>query len=270
MGKFSGYLICTDCDGTLTYEEGKISDKNARAIKYFQENGGLFTLATGRFPDYVNIFSDKIKINAPIVSLNGTLLYDTATDHIIEKWYMNTEECTKLLEYMVEHFNGIEDIWVNGINEDGVFASTGYKPSIHNPGDGSIQETLNIFPNQMLKMVTVQSEEDTKMIQKDLKEKFGELFRFDTSWKNGLEIQSINSGKGIAVKYMKEHLNTHIHTTIGVGDYENDFSLLESSDIGYAVANALDSVKEEADRITVSNRQDALYEIIKDIEKETK
>ena len=45
-GKFFGYLICTDCDGTLTYDIGKVSEKNVRAIKYFQSEGGLFTLAT--------------------------------------------------------------------------------------------------------------------------------------------------------------------------------------------------------------------------------
>ena len=69
MNKFKGYLICTDCDGTLTDNEGKVSDANAEAIKYFEEEGGLFTLATGRFPHFANNFKDKFKVNAPIVSL---------------------------------------------------------------------------------------------------------------------------------------------------------------------------------------------------------
>ncbi|RHA74098.1 hypothetical protein DW918_12440, partial [Eubacterium ventriosum] len=34
------------------------------------------------------------------------------------------------------------------------------------------------------------------------------------------------------------HFNQHIHTTIGVGDQENDISLLQNCDIGYAVGNA--------------------------------
>ena len=41
MGLFDGYLICTDCDGTLTSEEKQISDKNIEAINYFQKEGGL-------------------------------------------------------------------------------------------------------------------------------------------------------------------------------------------------------------------------------------
>ena len=35
MGKFDGILICSDVDSTLTYEAGKVSDENAKAIKYF-------------------------------------------------------------------------------------------------------------------------------------------------------------------------------------------------------------------------------------------
>ena len=57
----------------------------------------------------------------------------------------------------------------------------------------------------------------------------------------------------------------NVHTTIGIGDYENDLSLLESSDIGYAVDNAIDSVKEAADRITVANTNDAIAAIIEEL-----
>lgn len=69
MGKFTGYLICTDCDGTLTYEPGKVSEENAQAIRYFQQEGGVFTLATGRFPDHAELFQDKIQMNAPMVEV---------------------------------------------------------------------------------------------------------------------------------------------------------------------------------------------------------
>ena len=105
-------------------------------------------------------------------------------------------------------------------------------------------------------------------MQKDLKEKFGNKFRFDTSWPNGLEIQRVDSGKGIAVEYLKKHFNQHIHTTIGVGDQENDISLLQNCDIGYAVGNAKENVKKLADRVTVPNTESAIKAIIEDLDKQ--
>ncbi len=35
--KFKGYLLCSDCDGTLTYGEEVLSEENVKAIKYFQK-----------------------------------------------------------------------------------------------------------------------------------------------------------------------------------------------------------------------------------------
>lgn len=262
MDKFKGYLICTDCDGTLTDGDGALSRENAEAIKYFQDEGGLFTLATGRFPSHIEQFKNQFQINAPIVSLNGTALYDVYKKELIKNWTMKKSDCKSLFEYVSKTYSCIWDYWLNYTPHD----SVGYKPQEHKIGDGSLDELFNSLPDELYKIVIVQPEKDTLEIQRDLKEKFSAIFRFDTSWPNGLEIQSADSGKGIAVKYMKEHLSADIHTTIGIGDYENDISLLEYSDIGYAVSNALDNVKAAADRITVSNNENAIATVIHDLE----
>ena len=264
MNKFKGFLLCTDCDGTLTDTEGNLSDKNARAIRYFQDEGGLFTLATGRFPEHVNKFEGQFDINAPIVSLNGTILYDVHKDKIINTWTMKKADCIQLLEYVHRTWGKVWEYWINYSSHE----SVGYKPMDHKYGDNSLRELMQEMPEELSKMVLVQPEEITPLIQRDLKEKFGDKFRLDTSWKNGLEVQNIDSGKGIAVRYMKEHMNDHIKTTVGVGDYENDISLLQFSDIGYAVDNALDIVKKTADRITVSNNESAIAAVINDLEHE--
>ena len=263
MNKFKGYLICTDCDGTLTDKNGIVSQKNAEAIRYFQSEGGLFTLATGRFPGHMKQFEHQFEINAPIVSMNGTALYDTKKDCAIRTWPMKTSDCKELFYHINQNWRQIWEYWFNYTCHN----STGYKPMEHGICDESLETFFADFPEELFKIVTVQPEDVTYILQKDLKEKFGEKFRFDTSWANGLEIQSWDSGKGVAVRYMKEHMNNDIHTTVGIGDYENDISLLECADIGFAVANALDSVKAVADRITVSNNESAIADVILQLEK---
>ena len=56
MGKFDGVLICSDIDGTLTDSCGKISTENCRAIEYFQSEGGMFTVSTGRYHNFIEKF----------------------------------------------------------------------------------------------------------------------------------------------------------------------------------------------------------------------
>ncbi len=266
MGKFSGYLICTDCDGTLTYEPGKVSEENAEAIRYFQKEGGKFTLATGRFPGHAYEFGDQITINAPMVALNGTVLYDLKNEKIIHEWTATREDYLELFEYIHQNYPEVWECWINYTYQD----SASFKPGETPVGDGSLKKLFDSLPEHLYKALSFQNAELTGILQKDLKEKFGHKFRFDTSWPEGLEIQPIHSGKGVAVLYMKEQMDDSIHTTIGVGDYENDLTLLECADIGYAVENALDSVKAVADRVTVSNKEHAIAKIIYELEREMK
>ena len=76
MGKFDGYLLLSDIDGTLTDSKGKLPQSNADAIHYFQSEGGLFTVASGRFPDFIDGFSSSVKPNTHIIGINGTVIYD--------------------------------------------------------------------------------------------------------------------------------------------------------------------------------------------------
>ena len=262
MGKFDGILICSDVDSTLTYEAGKVSDENAKAIKYFQDEGGLFTLATGRAPSFMEHFSDKVRINAPVVSFNGTLLYDTKTDEIIKTWPMDRETVRKVFKYLQKNY---PDVWHYsfGVNTS---INAQYEAKDHSADDGTLDTLFDSFPKEMNKVFTVQAEDYTIEIKNDMIKTFGDEMQFYRSWNEGLEYVSLESGKGIAVDHLKKYLKGQIHTTVGVGDYENDITLLEYADIGYAVGNSIDSVKEAADRITVNNTEHAIAAVIKDLE----
>ncbi len=264
MNKFKGYLICTDCDGTLTYEPGKVSEENAKAIRYFQEEGGMFTLATGRFPGHAHEFGDQIQINAPMVALNGTVLYDLKNEKILHEWTADREDYFELFDYIHHQYPDVWECWINYTYKD----SVSFKPGENQPGDGSLRALFDTLPKGLYKALAFQKAEITPKLQEDLKEKFGDKFRFDTSWPEGLEIQPVHSGKGVAVQYMKEQMDCDIHTTVGVGDYENDLTLLECADIGYAVENALDSVKAVANRKTVSNKEHAIAKVIEELERD--
>ena len=48
MGKFDGVLLYTDYDDTLYNQHLTVSEENHRAIRYFMQEGGRFSIATGR------------------------------------------------------------------------------------------------------------------------------------------------------------------------------------------------------------------------------
>ena len=73
---FSDILMTVDFDRTLTAPDGSIPQRNIEAIRYFMENGGTFTVNTGR--SYISFlrFLDVIPVNAPLLLMNGSASYE--------------------------------------------------------------------------------------------------------------------------------------------------------------------------------------------------
>ncbi len=76
-----------------------------------------------------------------------------------------------------------------------------------------------------------------------------------------LEYLPYNISKGSALQYIKERIYPD-DKIYAVGDYYNDVEMLQVADVGIATQNAISSLKEIADRITVSNDENALADII--------
>ena len=76
MGIFSDVLLTVDYDRTLTAPDSTIPQRNIEAIRYFIENGGTFTVNTGRSVPMTRVFRDKVPVNAPLLLYNGSAAYD--------------------------------------------------------------------------------------------------------------------------------------------------------------------------------------------------
>ncbi len=251
MGKFDGILIATDVDGTLVKSDTTISEENMEAIRYFQSEGGAFTIATGRYPEYVKgNYARSICINEHLISLNGNIIYDLTCDKKVRVLKMNKDETQGILEYVISTFQSKVN-FINVCDED-----ESYKYA------GSVERDT-------CKCVIVTADREAAVeIRDNLRSLYGGTHNVERSWPTGVELYSKNSGKGEAVKYIREH-NPSIKKVVCVGDYENDVSMLQSADIGYAVMNATDEAKAAADRICeADNNNHAIAWIIKDLEKE--
>lgn len=76
MGLYDDVLLTVDFDRTLTAPDSSIPQRNLDAIRYFMENGGSFTVNTGRsVPMFIHKM-DLIPHNAPWLLYNGSAAYD--------------------------------------------------------------------------------------------------------------------------------------------------------------------------------------------------
>lgn len=80
MGIYSDILLTVDFDRTLTAPDSTIPERNIEAIRYFMENGGTFTVNTGRsVPMSAKALIGVVPVNAPLLLYNGSAAYDVAT-----------------------------------------------------------------------------------------------------------------------------------------------------------------------------------------------
>ena len=240
---YKGYLICTDMDGTFS-----ITDENIKAIKEFQEGGGLFTLATGRNISYIEeVFSAlEIKPNAPAVMCNGAVLYDYANRKILQENFINYKDYEMFLE-VAEKF----DVPLRLAQ----FGETKELENIMVPHEG-------INPDKIYKAVW-HTKDKLETLKEYVTDKFGKDFELTQSCSSMLEVNKKGISKSSGTLFVKEY--TKSHTLICVGDYGNDIPMLKTADISYAVENAREDVKKAAMRVTVSNKDSAIARIIKDI-----
>lgn len=255
MGKFDGYLICTDLDGTFSVGHD-ICGENLKYVKYFQENGGLFTVTTGRLPEHIKNFED-FEPSCPVVAHNGAVIYDLKTDEILYKKAL-PDTIFEVIDY-ASKCEFVGDMWVNGLKYTAKVADIDPKN----------------FNDEIIKLViafanTEENVEKTINLRDHLAEKYGNKFSVFLGWKFGIEILPKGANKGTAVSRLREFLGDKVKTVICVGDSESDTFMFETADIGYAVLNATEETKAKADRVTVHFKEGAIAEIIKDIEKELK
>lgn len=259
MGKFDGFLFYTDFDNTFTLPGGKeISRANADAVRYFQSEGGLFSVATGRSPNFIQNYRDYFTPNAPLITLNGTMITSPDGETILME-YLIDERVLDVVRFLLP-IPYMQCVYFgNGITQ------------YNRMTEGTLEEKMAYYaalPKPWYKVVTRQDEKYAREVADALAEKYGDLYEFDRSYAEGIEIHQKGSGKGACVEWIKAHLDTPIRMTIAAGDYENDISMIKGADIGYAVQNAIDAVKRAADRITSANTEDAIAQIIEDLEKE--
>ena len=73
MALFSDFLLTVDFDRTLTDQNGQVPERNLEAIRYFIENGGVFTVNTGRSLPQCKPILEQVPMNAPLLCCNGSL-----------------------------------------------------------------------------------------------------------------------------------------------------------------------------------------------------
>lgn len=257
-------LYVSDLDGTLLNSGQITSEYTNSVINALVEKGELFSFATARSYSTARKATNGISVNIPISVYNGTFIVNSLTgEKLISNYFEN--DIADMIKALLE--NGISPIVYSVIDTEEKFSylkdkcSEGQKSFIESrkgdKRDNPVGNEADLFNGQIFYISCIDDDKILLPLYEKYKDKYRCLFQkdiyYDTYW---LEFMPRNATKADSVLQLKKLLNCD--RVVAFGDGLNDLDMFSIADECYAVANAVDELKQAAVGIIESNDNDGV------------
>ncbi len=261
MGKFDGLLLVSDFDDTLYPPDCRMPRRNVEALEYYEGEGGLFTVATGRAHRTFAPYVDLLPINAPVILSNGSALYDYRAGRMLEQTLLPDSAPEDLAAFLqefptvaLEVYHG-EDIYAWNPN----FITDAHMKKV---GTGYTVAPLERIPRPWTKAII----QDLRPVGLRAQERFLELYgdRYEAIFSNHfyLELTAKGSSKGGMATRLARRLGIAPGHMYCAGDNQNDIPILELSPIPFAPSDCAREVKDWGARLLCPCDQGILGDIV--------
>ncbi len=267
--------ILMDIDGTLTNGKKQITPKTKEALLKAQENGVLLILASGRPITGMLDFAKELEMdthNGLLVCFNGSRVVNAQTGEVLFNQAMSVEEGKSVLEHM-KNFEGVHPMIDKG---EYMYVTDVFDNIIHMGGQPmnimqyearggkfklcEVDDLAQFLDYELNKILTFGEPDYLKEHYQEMMEPFKDKLSCMFTAPFYFEFTAKGIDKAKALDTVLTPMGFTPEELIAFGDGQNDASMLEYSGIGVAMANAVDSLKEIADEITLSNEEDGIAE----------
>ena len=272
MGKFDGYLLVSDFDGTLIDHNLSISEENTAAIRSFIDQGGRFLGATGRTELNVRPYTTGIPLSSPWILYNGAAIFDWEKNDFVYKAPLDRPLTEAFVLKVMARFSSINIQVYSG----GPFCQ------VNSRALADIQAVMEEqhFEDKPMKQITgdwlkvlfcSDDRDEIEAIDSMLEDDPLRLHVHKThSAQRYFELTAPGVNKGSALVHLKSLLTPTPRHVVAIGDYLNDVEMLQEADISAAPESALPEVQKYAQIITVGHTQSAIADLVRTLEKRSR
>lgn len=265
-------LYVSDLDGTLLQKDGTVSNKTVEILNGLMNRGLRFTVATARSPASAADILKPLKLQVPLILMNGVFLFDKQEDRYVHMEQMREADVKEILEFLkpacrqifvftmepeqklcVHHkplcsekdlaFYGNKNKYYKTFYENPSYCLEGFGPAVYL----SVTDRENVI---------------LPLYEKVRKQKGVSAVVYSDVYHEGywyLEIFSVNAGKVNGIRKVQKLCGTG--RVVVFGDNYNDAEMFDAADVCYAVQNAVPEIREKANGVIGSNTDNgvALY-----------
>ena len=252
MGVFSDVLLTVDFDRTLTGPDSRIPERNLEAIRYFIENGGAFTVNTGRSLPMTKVFRDIVPVSAPLLLYNGSAAYDLEKQQILDAALIPQEQARvvrramMLFPDMTVEVQGLDAHYIFEENpawdafSEGNNCAWGHAKPEDDLGPFlkfSLYGQLRSASVAALYEYTAEEIRRFDEVEDALRAEFGSFCEVFRAAPKIIDIHAKGVSKANAARALQKKLGRSI--LVCVGDGENDISMLDDADHAFCPGDAI-------------------------------
>ena len=246
---FSDILITVDFDRTFTARDSSVPQRNLDAVKYFMDNGGAFTINTGRSAVNFAKHLEDTPVNAPFLLYNGSAAYENGqlcqcTEIDVDMWEMIDLLHSTFPELDVEVHGGQYHYLVEPTAKVlAMYENLGWRwKEAKRDLDMGPFIKLAVFgqtEKPLFSELYKATEEELQMFDdaiKLLKQHYGDKIEIFCAAPRILNVHAKGVSKLNAARTLQQRLGKKI--LICVGDAQNDVSMLDGADYAFCPADA--------------------------------
>ncbi len=275
MKKFDNIVIATDLDGTFFGKGGLLVDRNLKAIQYFINNGGKFTIASGRvLYNVIKAFPDIDKyVNMPIIVCDGASVYDINAGKALKNTVIPYKTVRQVLDFVHDKF---PSVGVRIGTENYAFVSSPEEmsnPYIKEDYLKCHDDTAKLLipfdrwnEIDIIKIVLCVPPSSFNEIFASIIKEFSDIVSPTFSCDYMIDIQMKGVNKGTALKSLVKNSCGDGVKLYACGDYVNDREMLLGANVSVCPSNAHQSIKSMCDLRLCSNDEGIIAELVEHIE----
>ena len=257
-------LYVSDLDGTLLRSDQRLSPFTVDTLNRLIERGMLFSYATARSYITASRVTAGITPPIPVITYNGAWMLENGTGRVLQRHVFTAAEAREIFDTLTTH-----SVWpIVYAMVDGVERFS-FCPERSTPGMRDFNQTrrgdprehptdeAHLCDGEVFYFTCIDQPEKLLPLYERYRDVFQCVYSQDIygsgQW---LEIMPRQATKAQAMRELKQMLGCD--RVVCFGDGENDLSLFAAADEGYAVANAVDSLKRASTAVIGGNDEDGV------------
>ena len=254
-------MAAFDMDGTLLNPNHQLSERTISAVQMIASKRVLVLLATARMASAVKNHLDKLGTPGLIVAHNGALVKDVKTGQTYHHQTISKNVVAGILDLLegketVIHFNCDDEIYLTTPNPYSEIYSQELQVNF------KYISSLHKLEKTPTSILLIDRKEALEQLLKTVSAQFqGEVDCVLVPWQGNIwrmQFLPPNTSKGKGVLQVAKRLGVETEEIISFGDNYNDMEMIQSVGLGIAMGNAVPELKQVADFVTLSNREDGV------------